>query len=99
MDLLCLSSDLVEQAPGPGTFDMYFKVFSLSLMAIEIPELLSLDEDGFWYALGDGREFNYRQFSKTNYRLVLENDLALFLPSENEGRIKSVWDMRFFFPS
>lgn len=29
-------------------------------MAIEIPELLSLSEDGFWYALGDGREFNYR---------------------------------------
>lgn len=59
MDLLCLSSDLVEYAPGPGNFSTCFKLFSFSLRAMEIPELPSLSVEEFWYMLGGGCEFNY----------------------------------------
>lgn len=48
MDLLCLSSDLVEYAPGPGNFSTCFKLFSFSLMAMEIPELPNLSVEQFW---------------------------------------------------
>lgn len=34
-----------------------------------------------------------------SYLLVLENDFAWYFPSENEGKMKSVRDVGFFFPS